>query len=313
VSLKPASAESIAEGAAILRDGGLVAFPTETVYGLGGDATQGTTVARIFEAKGRPSFNPLIVHVAEPGWVGALAETDERFAKLAARFWPGPLTLVLRRLPTCPVSQLVSAGLPSIAVRMPDHPVARDLLRAAGRPLAAPSANKSGVVSPTLAAHVARSLGDRVDLIIDGGACRVGLESTVLDLTGPAALLRPGFVTAEDIAAVIGPLVAPILDPKAPKAPGQLASHYAPALPLRLNAQTATAGEAFLGFGASERTTLNLSPSGDLKEAAANLFAMMQSLDDPAKFKGIAVAPIPATGIGVAINDRLTRAAAPKE
>jgi len=311
--IQAASSASIAEGARILRGGGLVAFPTETVYGLGGDATDGKAVARIFAAKGRPSFNPLIVHVAAKDWVEALAETDRRFEKLAAAFWPGPLTLVLRRRADCPASELVSAGLESIAVRMPDHPVAQELLQAVGRPLAAPSANASGTVSPTLARHVADSLGAKVELILDGGPCRVGLESTVLDLTGHAAtILRPGTITAEQIAAVIGPVNISHDDPAAPKSPGQLASHYAPALPLRLNATAAAPGEALLGFGTNTGATLNLSPSGDLVEAAANLFAMLRALDDGAKFQAIAVMPIPAAGIGLAINDRLTRAAAPR-
>ncbi len=313
MSVLPASALSLARGAEILRGGGLVAFPTETVYGLGGDATQGQAVARIFEAKGRPSFNPLIVHVAEVSWVAGLAETDARFAKLAEKFWPGPLTCVLKRRADCPASELVSAGLDSIAIRMPDHPVAHELLRASGRPLAAPSANASGTVSPTRAEHVAQSLGDKVDLIIDGGACRVGLESTVIDLTqDQAVILRPGVITAEEIAAVIGPLGSAEANPTTFKSPGQLASHYAPGLPLRLNAAIAKAGEAYLGFGPTADASLNLSAKADLREAAANLFAMMRALDDATRYQGIAVAPIPATGIGTAINDRLERAAAPR-
>ena len=280
---------------------------------LGGDATQGQAVARIFEAKGRPSFNPLIVHVAEVSWVAGLAETDARFAKLAEKFWPGPLTCVLKRRADCPASELVSAGLDSIAIRMPDHPVAHELLRASGRPLAAPSANASGTVSPTRAEHVAQSLGDKVDLIIDGGACRVGLESTVIDLTqDQAVILRPGVITAEEIAAVIGPLGSAEANPTTFKSPGQLASHYAPGLPLRLNAAIAKAGEAYLGFGPTADASLNLSAKADLREAAANLFAMMRALDDATRYQGIAVAPIPATGIGTAINDRLERAAAPR-
>jgi len=312
VSIATAGPESVAEGASILRSGGLVAFPTETVYGLGGDATDGKAVARIFAAKGRPSFNPLIVHVAAREWVAGLAETDARFEKLAAAFWPGPLTLVLRRRKDCPASELVSAGLDTIAVRMPDHPIAQALLRAVDRPLAAPSANASGTVSPTLAKHVADSLGAKVDLIIDGGPCRVGLESTVLDLSeGAATVLRPGAITAEQIAAIIGPVSVSQDDPATPKSPGQLASHYAPSLPLRLNATHVKADEALLGFGPGP-ATLNLSPVGDLVEAAANLFAMLRTLDEPSKFRAIAVMPIPAAGIGIAINDRLARAAAPK-
>jgi L-threonylcarbamoyladenylate synthase len=219
--------------------------------------------------------------------------------------------MVMRRRHDCPLSDLVSAGLDSIAVRMPDHPVAQDLLRAVKRPLAAPSANASGTVSPTLAAHVKESLGEKVDLILDGGACRVGLESTVLDLTQhTAVILRPGSITAEQIGAVIGPVKVSAEDPALPKSPGQLASHYAPSLPVRLNAMSAQSGEAYLGFGDGAGVSLNLSTGADLIEAAANLFAMLRALDDPARFKGIAIAPIPGTGIGLAINDRLKRAAA---
>ena len=312
--LKRANADSIKEAARLLRSGGLVAFPTETVYGLGADATDGQAVARIFAAKGRPSFNPLIVHVAETAWVKTLAQTDAWFEKLAAAFWPGPLTLVLRRRADCAASHLVSAGLDTIALRMPDHAVARGLLRAADRPLAAPSANASGTISPTLAQHVADSLGDKVDMILDGGPCKVGVESTVLDISAEtAAILRPGAITAEQIAVIIGPVEhAADAGVTALKSPGQLASHYAPGLPLRLNAREARDGEALLGFGVSRGAALNLSVRGDLVEAAANLFAMMRTLDNPAKYKSIAVASIPATGIGLAINDRLKRAAAPK-
>jgi L-threonylcarbamoyladenylate synthase len=300
----------VATAAEILRAGGLVAIPTETVYGLAADATQGQAVARIFEAKGRPSFNPLIVHVGGRDWVADLAHADDRFSRLAQAFWPGPLTFVLTRRDRSPISELVSAGLPSLALRMPAHPVAQDILSAAQRPLAAPSANRSGTVSPTEAAHVAASLGDAVDLIVDGGPCRVGIESTVLDLTSPAAaILRPGAVTAEEIAAIIGPLISADSESTAPKSPGQLAAHYAPSIPLRMNASHAKPGEARLGFGASADATLNLSPSGDLREAAANLFGMIRALDDPARYTGIAVAPVPLAGIGLAINDRLTRAA----
>jgi L-threonylcarbamoyladenylate synthase len=265
-------------------------------------------VARVFAAKGRPSFNPLIVHVAEPTWVAGMAEPDGRFDKLARAFWPGPLTLVMKRRADCPVSRLVSAGLNTIAVRSPDHAVARDLLRAVKRPLAAPSANKSGSVSPTRAEHV---MGlDGVEVVLDGGPCRVGLESTVLDLTRHVpAILRPGTITQAQLEAVAGPVTAAMDDPSAPKSPGQLAGHYAPSLPLRINAGAAKHGEALLGFGGTPGATLDLSPAGDLIEAAANLFAMLRSVDDGARFAGIAVAPVPERGIGVAINDRLRRAA----
>jgi L-threonylcarbamoyladenylate synthase len=306
------SPDSIAQAAQTLRSGGLVAFPTETVYGLGADATNDQAVAAIFQAKGRPSFNPLIAHVADDADAALLGRMDERAQELAKRFWPGPLTLVLERTPDCPVSLLASAGLGSVAVRMPAHPVALDLIRAVGRPLAAPSANRSGRVSPTRADHVAQCLGGRVPLILDGGPCDVGVESTVLDLTTPVAtLLRPGGVDLDALAQVLGqPPVLSLADPQAPKSPGQLDSHYAPGLPVRLNQTSAPEGWALLGFGAVPGT-MTLSAKGDAVEAAANLFAMLRALDRP-EFQGIAVAPIPERGLGHAINDRLTRAAAPR-
>jgi L-threonylcarbamoyladenylate synthase len=304
------SPATIARAAEILRAGGLVAFPTETVYGLGGDATNTAAVEKIYAAKGRPAFNPLIVHVGARDWAGDIARTDACFAALAAKFWPGPLTMVLPRRADATISKLVSAGRDSVAVRMPDHPVARDILLATGRPLAAPSANRSGYMSPTEAAHVAASLDVPPDLIVDGGRCKVGVESTVLDLTQtPAAILRPGAVTAEQIKAVIGPIVVGVGDTAAPKSPGQLASHYAPRLPVRLNAIEAKPGECLIGFG-PVTGTLNLSPTGDLVEAAANLFALLRRADDATLYKSIAVAPIPETGVGLALNDRLRRAAA---
>ncbi len=308
----PTTPENIAEAGRLLAAGALVAFPTETVYGLGGDATSDRAVAAIFAAKGRPRFNPLIVHVAEAAEVETLVVADARARRLMARFWPGPLTLVLPRAPRSPASLLASAGLDTLAVRQPDHPVARALLAAAGRPLAAPSANRSGAVSPTTAAHAAE-LGAAVSLVLDGGPCRVGLESTVVDLSGARpALLRPGGVTPEALEAALGePLVHAAADPTAPRAPGQLESHYAPGLPVRLNAAAAHPGEALLGFGGTPGATLDLSASGDPVEAAANLFAMLRALDLP-EFTGIAVAPIPERGLGLAINDRLRRAAAPR-
>ncbi|MFD2233537.1 L-threonylcarbamoyladenylate synthase [Phaeospirillum tilakii] len=296
-----------------LAAGGLVAFPTETVYGLGGDATSDGAVAAIFAAKGRPRFNPLIAHVASLAAAAALVEFDERACALAERFWPGPLTLVLPRRPDSPLSLLVSAGLDSVAVRMPDHPVAQALLAAYGKPLAAPSANRSGAVSPTEAAHVAQSLGPDAALILDGGPCRVGVESTVLDLSGPVPLLlRPGGLAVETLEAVLGckPGRPELLPGTAPRAPGMLASHYAPGLPVRLDAEEARPGEALLGFGPGP-ATLNLSPAGDTTEAAAHLFAMLRALDR-AEFTAIAVRPIPESGLGLAINDRLRRAAAPR-
>lgn len=301
---------TIANAAALLRDGGLVAFPTETVYGLGADATQGKAVARIFEAKGRPSFNPLIVHVGAVAWTEPLVHSDARFEVLAQAFWPGPLTFVLHRRKDCPVSELASAGLSSLAIRMPAHPLAQKILAAVERPLAAPSANRSGSVSPTTAAHVAASLGDRIDLIVDGGSCAVGIESTVLDLTASIpTILRPGAVTREQLEAFVGAVAVSTGQASQPTSPGQLEAHYAPSIPLRMNAATAKPTEALLGFGSTPNATLNLSPSGDLREAAANLFAMMRLLDESGHHAGIAVAQIPDTGIGLAINDRLRRAA----
>lgn len=311
------TAQSVAEAARLLRDGQLVAFPTETVYGLGGDATNERAVAAIFEAKGRPQFNPLISHVLDAAEARKFVRWTPMAEKLAARFWPGPLTLVLPRAPGSPISLLATAGLDSVAIRAPSHPVAQALIRAAGRPIAAPSANRSGAVSPTQAAHVAESLGDRVPLILDGGPCLVGVESTVLDLTTTTpTLLRPGGATREAIEAVVGPIAVSHALPSgeaARKSPGQLESHYAPARPVRLGASTVGADEGLLAFGArvpqGAMLTYNLSPSGDLAEAAANLFAQMRLLDRPGIGR-IAVMPIPETGLGLAINDRLRRAAA---
>lgn len=304
--------DSIAKAADIIRRGGLVAFATETVYGLGTDATNDDAVAAIFQAKGRPRFNPLILHFADAAAMASYVDFDARAEKLAAAFWPGALTLVLPRKDGCPASLLASAGLDTLAVRVPGHPLARALIRAAGVPLAAPSANRSGEVSPSTAAHVADGLGERIDAVIDGGPCTVGLESTVIDLSTPAAtLLRPGGIPREDIEAVIGPVVlSEGNNDTAPRSPGMLSRHYAPSRPLRLNAEKAGEHEALLAFGPATEATLNLSPTGDLKEAAANLFAMLRALDDP-EFGAIAVMPIPESGLGTAINDRLQRAATP--
>lgn len=308
------SPESLAEAAALIRQGKLVAFPTETVYGLGADATNERAVAAIYAAKGRPQFNPLIIHLADTAQAETIALWNERAEKLAARFWPGPLTLVLPRCPNSPISLLASAGLDTVALRLPNHPVAQELIRQSKRPIAAPSANASGTLSPTRAEHVADSLGDQVDLILDGGACEVGVESTVLDLTSKTpTILRPGGITKEEIESLLGPIRLSLHDETAPKSPGMLLSHYAPSLPLRLNATEAEADEAFLTFGNEKTYTggafrINLSASGNLIEAAANLFAMLRALDRP-DYIGIAVAPIPQTGLGAAINDRLTRAA----
>ncbi len=311
------TAQSIAEAARLLRDGQLVAFPTETVYGLGGDATNDRAVAAIFEAKGRPQFNPLISAVLDAAAARKLVLWNQTAEKLAARFWPGPLTLVLPRRPGSPISLLATAGLDTVAVRAPSHPVAQALIRATDRPITAPSANRSGAASPTRAEHVAESLGDRVPLILDGGPCLVGVESTVLDLTtATPTLLRPGGTTREAIEAVVGPIAlsdAPPSGGSARRSPGQRESYYAPARPVRLNATSVGADEGLLAFGATvpqgAMLTYNLSPSGDLGEAAANLFAMMRMLDRPGIGR-IAVMPIPETGLGLAINDRLRRAAA---
>lgn len=317
-AIHPATPDAVGQAAALLRDGQLVAFPTETVYGLGGDACDDRAVAAIFAAKGRPSFNPLIVHVARLADGEALATFNDKARRLAAAFWPGPLTLVLPRAPRCPVSLLASAGLDTLALRMPRHPVAQALLAAVGRPLAAPSANRSGEVSPTTAMHVAQSLGGAAAMILDGGACPVGIESTVLDLsTEPPALLRPGAVTAMQIEAVIGSINhGPVADTgSAPRpSPGMLTRHYAPRTPLRLAATSVAGDEALLAFGprvpSGAAKVLNLSPRGDLTEAAANLFAMLRELD-AGGFAGLAAMPIPERELGVAINDRLRRAAAP--
>lgn len=319
--LLPPGPAAIARAAEVLRAGGLVAFPTETVYGLGGDATSDRAVAAIFAAKGRPSFNPLIVHVPDAVTAARYAVVDERATALMEVYWPGPLTLVLPRRAAGEgengLSLLVSAGLDTVAIRAPDHPVAQALLSACGLPLAAPSANRSGAVSPTAPHHVLESLGDRVDVVLAGGRCPVGLESTVLDLSGPTpALLRPGAVLREEIERLIGPVVVAADDPEAPKSPGQLASHYAPSAPVRLEATEAAADEAFLTFGPDRfvrggAARLNLSTQGDLNEAAANLFHHLRQLDKPG-IRAIAVMAIPEQGLGVAINDRLRRAAAPR-
>ena len=310
-NIRPATAEAVADAAALVGAGGLVAFPTETVYGLAADALRDEAVAALFAAKQRPRFNPLIVHFADADAAARAAAFDAPAGRLADAFWPGALTLVLPRRAEAGLSLLVSAGLDTVAVRVPDHPVASALLRAAPGPLAAPSANPSGRVSPTTAAHVAASLGDKVALILDGGACPVGIESTVVDLSGRApALLRPGGVAAEDIEAVVGPLAALAPDADAPRSPGMLERHYAPGLPLRLDAREAVPGETLLAFGPeAPAEATNLSRKGDVVEAAANLFAMLHALDRP-DYRGIAVMPIPETGVGRAINDRLRRAAA---
>lgn len=303
----------LTQAAELLRAGKLVAFPTETVYGLGADASNGQAVAAIFEAKGRPQFNPLIVHVASLEAAEAFGRFNDVSRQLADAFWPGPFTLVLPRTEDCPASPLVSAGLPTIALRVPASGTAQELLGRCGLAIAAPSANLSGSVSPTTAAHVLEGLGTRIGAVIDGGPCSVGVESTIVGFQdGAPVLLRHGGVSREDIEVIVGP-IALFSDPDRPHSPGQLLSHYAPQAPIRLDAEAPGDDEAFLAFGPGVKesaTTLNLSPSSDLREAAANLFAFLRRLDamDNA---GIAVMPIPEVGLGAAINDRLRRAAEP--
>jgi L-threonylcarbamoyladenylate synthase len=313
-----AGRDAIAQAAGILARGGLVAFPTETVYGLGADATQGEAVARLYAAKGRPSFNPLIAHVASHDAARANGAFNAAADRLARAFWPGPLTLVLPKSRSCAVSALATAGLETIALRVPDHPVAQALLTAYVNPVVAPSANRSGHVSPTTAQHVMDDLAGRIDLVIDGGVTRVGLESTIVACVDEEPrLLRYGAIARADIERILErPLYADTTsaEGEAAQAPGMLASHYAPKARLRLNATSAEPGEALLAFGpeppagAGRPLTLNLSASGDLIEAAANLFAHLRALDGHAD--KIAVMPIPNEGLGEAINDRLARAAA---
>lgn len=309
--VSPASAEAIAAAAALILQGQTVAIPTETVYGLAADATDGEAVARIYAAKGRPSFNPLIVHVSGLRMARRLVEIPPEALDLIARFWPGPLTLVLPLKSGSPVASLVTAGLDTLAVRCPDHPVAQALIAATGRPLAAPSANASGRISPTRAAHVLKSLGGRIPMILDGGPTRAGVESTIarVEHGGALRLLREGTIPAEQLG--LQPVAVTVPDPALPSAPGQLASHYAPHQPVRLNATAATPHEFLIGFGPIAGT-LNLSPTADLVEAASRLFDMLHTAEESGK-PAIAVAPIPNQGLGRAINDRLRRAAADRE
>jgi L-threonylcarbamoyladenylate synthase len=320
-----ANSAAIRAAADVLRAGGLVAIPTETVYGLGADATDATAVARIYAAKGRPSFNPLISHVSDLAAARRIAQFDDAALRLAA-FWPGPLTLVLPKAQDCPVAELALAGLPTIAVRVPAHPVARELIAVFGKPIVAPSANRSGHVSPTDAQHVVADLDGRVDLVLDGGATPVGVESSIVAcLNGTARLLRPGGLPRAEMERALGHRFAlaedlPLMTDgdEAPIAPGMLASHYAPRARLRLNSDRVNAGEAVLAFGATPlpgaqqaAMSLNLSERGDLVEAAANLFSHLRALDT-ADVTSIAVMPVPPEGLGEAINDRLARAAAPR-
>lgn len=315
--------DELDRAAALLRAGELVAFPTETVYGLGADARQGRAVAAVFEAKGRPHFNPLICHFPDADTAFQEVVPDDRARALTAAFWPGPLTLVLPRRVTCGIDLLAGAGLDTLAVRVPSHPLALALIRVAGVPVAAPSANRSGQVSPTTSAHVLDGLGGRIAAVVDGGPCDVGVESTVLDLQGSAVLLRPGGVPAEAIEAVIGPIGRPlprsaVEASRSLRSPGLMISHYAPSLPVRLGAADVAAEEALLAFGEplpGAGATFQLSAARDLREAAANLFAGLRALDAEGTRRGlagIAVMPVPGHGLGAAINDRLERAAAPR-
>ena len=304
-----ANADGIARAGDLLRQGLLVAFPTETVYGLGGDARNGEAVAAIYETKGRPSFNPLIVHVASTEIAQRFVEWNDQAEQLAQAFWPGPLTMVLPLRAGHGISSLVTAGLDTLAVRVPAHPTAGALLAAFDGPVAAPSANPSGQISPTTAAHVRAGLDGRIAAIVDDGPCGVGLESTIIGLTGPSALLRPGGVALEQIESILAVELHHHQPGDLLTAPGQLQSHYAPDASVRLNAQSRQGDEVLLGFGPGA-CDLNLSDSASLPEAATNLFAALHKLNQTGR--PIAVSPIPNQGLGVAINDRLLRAAAPR-
>jgi L-threonylcarbamoyladenylate synthase len=316
----PVDEAAMAKAARLLAGGGLVAFPTETVYGLGADATNPAAIARLYEAKGRPSFNPLIAHVRDLAAAKRIGRFDTTAIALAEAFWPGPLTLVLPKTRDCKVADLATAGLDTIAIRVPAHPVAREILRAFGGPVVAPSANLSGHVSPTTAAHVQSDLAGRIDLIVDGGAVAVGVESTIVGCFDAPMLLRPGGLPRDEIERVLGrALLQPPEDPDGhnaqPLAPGMLASHYAPRTRVRLDADRVEAGEALLAFGPAvvagtdaAVAVMNLSPRSNVDEAAANLFGYLRSLDGKGA-RAIAVMPIPHHGLGEAINDRLRRAA----
>lgn len=301
--------ENIIKASEIIKSGGLVSFPTETVYGLGANVYNSAAVSRIFAAKQRPKFDPLISHIADVEILRTYAATDERVFALAKHFWPGPLTFVLKRTDENPSIDLACSGLRTITVRMPDHPIALELIRLSDVPIVAPSANKYQAVSPTKAEHVADGLGDKVDMILDGGACRVGVESTIIDLTrSKIVMLRAGGTAKEDIEEFLNEkIIISNGNPDMPTAPGQLLRHYAPGNTLRINTKTPQKDEFFIGFGVINGD-LNLSPGGDLTEAAANLFAFLRIADQNASYGKIAIAPIPEYGLGLAINDRLKRA-----
>lgn len=302
--------ENIRQAAEVIINGGLVAMPTETVYGLGANVYNAKAVASIFEAKGRPAFNPLISHIADLDFLPTYAKVDERVMSLTKQFWPGPLTFVLPRLDDNPAIDLACAGLKTITVRMPRHPIALALIKASGVPIVAPSANRSQSISPTTAQHVAESLGDRVNMILDGGACQVGVESTIVDVTGKdVVLLRAGGVSVEDLEEFLNEKVLISHgNPDLPSSPGQMLKHYAPKHNLRINAETVAEDEFLIGFGNVNNAQLNLSPSGDLCEAASNLFAYLRQADETSTYQRLAMSPIPETGLGLAINDRIKRA-----
>lgn len=305
------TAENITQAAEVIKHGGLIAMPTETVYGLGANVYIASAVASIFEAKGRPNFNPLISHIAEIDFLPTYAQTDQRVISLAKKFWPGPLTFVLNRIDNNPSLDLACAGLRTITVRMPNHKIALDLIKQSGVPIVAPSANKSQSISPTTAQHVFESLGEKVNMILDGGQCQVGVESTIIDLTDKeVVLLRAGGITVEDLENFLNEKVLISEgNPDLPKSPGQLLKHYAPTHRLRINALIREAGEFFIGFGDVTDCDLNLSISGNLCEAAANLFAFLRQADEIKGYNSLAMSPIPENGLGLAINDRIKRAA----
>lgn len=307
----PVNEINLTQAAQTIKNGGLVAFPTETVYGLGANVYNSSAVAGIFAAKERPYFDPLISHIAEVDFLPEYAQTDERIMALAKHFWPGPLTFILKRNETNPSIDLACSGLQKIAVRIPDHPVALELIRRSGVPIVAPSANKFKSISPTTANHVYNSLGSKVDMILDGGNCKVGVESTIIDVTEKQiVMLRAGGTALEDLETFLGEkILISHGNPNLPTAPGQLLKHYAPGKPLRINATEKQQGEFYIGFGNVIGSDINLSPTGNVKEAAANLFAFLRFADNQPGYNGICISPIPENGLGLAINDRINRAA----
>jgi len=311
VNLFTANDTNIKLAAETLLNGGIVAFPTETVYGLGADATQEESVKKIYEIKNRPFYNPLIIHIEKQEWLAGIAYPDGRLDALIKAFWPGPITFILKKRLDNSISQIACSGLTTVAVRQPENEIARKLLYYTKRPIAAPSANLSGRTSPTHAKHVLEDFGNKIEIILDSdlGSCKTGIESTVLDLSSdPACILRPGFISKNSISSIIGPVK--ILSNKNKKiiSPGQMIKHYAPKLPLRINAEKVKKDEALIGFGNTPNATRNLSKTENLEEAAKNLYGTLRELDDPAKYSGIAIKKIPNKGLGIAINDRINRA-----